>query len=129
MTAFLIKVVVSALALYAATELVSGLTVTGPSGQWYSEALLYLVVGAVLAAVNTVIRPIVKVLSFPLYILSLGLFALVVNAAMLELTAAISEATPVTLTIGDFFWSAVGGALVVTVVSLLLNAVLPDGKQ
>lgn len=128
MTSFLIKVVVCAVAVWVADYLIDGLAVTGPRGQWYSEALLYLVVGAVLAVVNTIVKPVVRLLSLPLYIISLGLFALIVNAAMLELTAWVSEATPITFTIDAFFWSAVLGALVITIVTLVLNLVLPDGK-
>lgn len=127
MTSFAITVVVNAVAVWVATQLVDGLTVSGSTG--WPQAVLFLVVGLVLAVVNAVVKPVVRVLALPLYVVTLGLFAFIVNALMLELTAWVSEATPVTFAVADFFWSAVLGAVVITVATLVLNLVLPDGKK
>ena len=70
--------------------------------------------------VNAVVRPLVAFLSIPLYVLTLGLFTLVVNALMLALTAWITGLTDVGLRI-DSFWWALLGALVISVVSFFLS--------
>ncbi|MBA3251550.1 MAG: phage holin family protein [Geodermatophilaceae bacterium] len=127
MTSFAIRVAVNAVAVWVATRLIEGLTVSGDSG--WPRLALFLVIGLLLAVVNAVVKPVIKVLSFPLYILTLGLFGFIVNALMLELTAWLSEVTPVTFAVADFFWSAVLGAVVITVATLVLNLVLPDGKK
>jgi len=72
---------------------------------------------------------VVKLLTLPLYVLTLGVFSFLVNAFMLQITSWISAATPLTFVVDDFFWSAVLGAVVVTFVSLVLNLVLLDGKE
>ncbi|GMA87173.1 hypothetical protein GCM10025868_24230 [Angustibacter aerolatus] len=81
------RVVVSAVAVWVVTLLLPGVVVEGPPGAMGStlyEVLTFLAVGLVLALVDAVVRPIVKTLAFPLYVLTLGLFSVVVNAAMLE---------------------------------------------
>ena len=75
----------------------------------------------VFGLVNTFIKPVLKVLSFPMIILSLGLFTLVINAAMLALTAAITDA----LSVRDF-WSALLGAIIISIVSAVLSWFVPD---
>jgi hypothetical protein len=77
--------------------------------------------------INAFIKPFVKFFSFPFYILTLGLFAFVVNAAMLEIVNWVSGITNLNFHIDDFFWSALGAAVVVTFVSMILNLLLPDG--
>ncbi len=121
----LIKVVVNAVAIWVATAIVPGVEVTG--GDTGETVLTLLVVGAIFGVVNAIIKPVVKLFSFPFYILTLGLFAFVVNALMLELVAWLSDQLSISFTIDDFFWSAIGAAVVVTFVSMVLNLVLPDG--
>jgi putative membrane protein len=127
---FLIKIVVNAAAIWVATLVVPGLSVSGGPGEGFAEQVLtYLVLGLIFGLVNAVVKPVVKLLSFPLYIITLGLFAFVVNAFMLQITSWISEATPLTFRVNEFFWDAVLGAVVVTFVSMVLNLVLPDGRD
>lgn len=129
---FLVRVVVSAVAVWVVTLLLSGVDVAGPAdarSSTLNQVLTFLVVGLVLALVNAVVRPIVKTLAFPLYVLTLGLFSVVVNAAMLELAAWLLNKTALTFTIDRFWWTAVGAAVIVSLVSLVLNAVLPDGRD
>ncbi|GAB3241397.1 phage holin family protein [Kineosporia babensis] len=121
----LIKVVVNAVAIWVATAIVPGVEVSG--GDTGQTVLTLLVVGAIFGVVNAVIKPVVKLFSFPFYILTLGLFAFVVNALMLELVAWLSDQLSISFTIDDFFWSAIGAAVVVTLVSMVLNLALPDG--
>lgn len=129
MKSFLVKVLVNAVAIWVATLVVSGISVTSPRASTASVVLTYVVLGAIFGLVNAVVKPVVKVLAFPFYVLTLGLLTFVVNALMLELTAWLSSHTTLTLTIDHFWWDAVWGALVVTVVSVVLNAVLPDGRD
>jgi putative membrane protein len=129
MRSFAIKVLVNALAIWVATLVVQGIRVHGTSDSTANTVLTYLVVGAIFGVVNALVKPVVKVLAFPFYVLTLGLLTFVVNALMLELTAWLSSHTSLTLTIDEFWWTAIWGALVVSFVSLVLNAILPDGKQ
>jgi putative membrane protein len=124
---FLIKVVVNAIAIWVATLVVPGVEISG--GSWTNNVLTLLVVGAIFGLINTFIKPFVKFFSFPFYILTLGLFAFVVNAAMLEIVSWVSGKTRIDFHIDDFFWSALGAAVVVTFVSMLLNVLLPDGDD
>jgi putative membrane protein len=89
--------------------------------------LTLVVVGAIFAVVNTLVKPIVKLFSLPFYVLTLGLFAFIVNAFMLEIVSWLSGKLDISFHIDDFFWSAIGAAIVVTFVSMVLNLVLPDG--
>lgn len=129
MVSFAIKVVVNAIAIWVAASLITGVEVTGAGGSTSSHVLTYLFIGLLFGIVNAVVKPVVKVLAFPFYIVTLGLFTFVVNALMLELTAWLSSHTGLTLTIDHFWWTAVWAALVVTVVSMLLNAIVPDSKS
>ena len=129
MKSFVIKVVVNAVAIWVATIVLRpGMRVSASASTGHA-VLTYLVIGLIFGLVNAVVRPVVKVLALPLYILTLGLLTFVVNALMLELTAWISGHTALTLHIDHFWPTAVVGALIVSVVSLVLNAVLPDGHD
>lgn len=126
---FLIKVGVNAIAIWLATLVVPGIGVSAQQGETgaVENILTFVVIGLIFGLVNAVIKPVVKLLSLPFYILSLGLFAFLVNAFMLQITAWISDATPLTFYIDEFFWDAVLAAIVITFVSLILNLILPDG--
>lgn len=107
------RVLVNAVALWAATELVDGIRF---DGAWPT----LLVVALVFGVLNVTVRPILKFVTFPLLILTLGLFTFVLNALMLWLTGAISDAFRLGFHVADFgaaFW----GALVVTIVSFVLS--------
>jgi putative membrane protein len=75
--------------------------------------------------VNAIVRPIVRLISLPLFIITLGLFTFVVNALMLLLTAWIGDQFDLAFEV-DGFWSALLGALVISVVTFALNVLLPD---
>ena len=126
---FLIKVAVNAAAIWLATLVIPGVGVSAQEGETgaLENILTFLVIGLIFGLVNAVIKPIVKVLSLPFYILTLGLFAFLVNAFMLQITEWVSEATSLTFYIDEFFWDAILAAIVVTFVSLVLNLILPDG--
>ncbi|CCH72818.1 phage holin family protein [Nostocoides australiense] len=124
----LIKVGVNALALWIAAAVVSGIHLATGSTSWTSKVVTVVLVAVVFGIVNAVVKPIAKVLSFPAIMLTLGLFTFIVNAFMLQITEWISEALDLSFRIDDFFWDAVMAALVITIVSMVLNFVLPDGE-
>lgn len=110
----ILKLLINAAALWAAGELIGGIDL---DGDFWTILLVALIFGLV----NTFIKPLLKLLSFPVIILTLGLFALVINAAMLALTAQFTDA----LSVKDF-WSAILGAVVITIVSAVLNTFVKD---
>src|SRR6266699_1451533 len=116
--AFLTRLLVNAAALWVATRLVPGVSY---SGGWLS----FLAVAAVFGEVNAFIRPVAKILTFPLIIVTLGIFALVVNGLMLWLTSSLSEALGLGFHVSGF-WAAFWGALVVSIVSTILSMLVAD---
>jgi putative membrane protein len=115
---FLARLVVNAAALWVATVLVDGVRYTGGWLPFFGVALVF-------GFVNAFIRPVLKFLTFPLIILTLGIFALVVNGLMLWLTGRLSGVLGLGFHV-DGFWAAFWGALVVSVVSTLLSMVVKD---
>lgn len=121
---FIIWVVVNALALAAATWLLDGITLTGRSTE--DRVITLVLVALIFGVINAVVAPIVKTLSLPFIILTLGLLIFVINALMLLLTSWISREFGLGFDV-DGFWTAVVGAVVVTVTTWILELVLPDG--
>ncbi|MFH5821610.1 phage holin family protein [Georgenia sp. AZ-5] len=120
---FVVRFLVNAAAIWLCTLLVPGVTL--PAEASTGEKLLELaVVALVFTLVNMVVRPIVKLLSLPLYILTLGLFSLVVNALMLMLTGWITQLTEWGLYV-DGFWTAVLGGIIIAIASWLLHLFIP----
>ncbi|CAA9254036.1 MAG: putative membrane protein [uncultured Corynebacteriales bacterium] len=119
----LIRLVLNAVAVWVATLLVGGVDVT--AGTTGGEVLTFIVVGAIFGLVNATIKPLAKLLSLPLLILSLGLFALVLNALLFWLTAEVSGAVGAPFEV-DGFWPAFWGAIVVSLVSWALSIVVKD---
>jgi putative membrane protein len=121
----LTRVVVNAVALAVATWLVQGITLTGDTEGQRLAALL--VVAAVFGAVNAFVRPIVTFLALPFILLTLGLLLLVINGLMLLLTSWLSGQIGLGFDV-DGFWAAVVGAIVVSVVTWLMEIVLPSDR-
>ena len=119
----LIRWVVSTLALFAAAYLIPGIRVEDPNA-WMVYAMMALILGLV----NAVIRPLLKLLSCPLIILTLGIFVLVFNGASFLLAARIAEALGVGFYV-DGFLSALLGALIVSVISVFFNIFLKDRNE
>jgi putative membrane protein len=117
----LIRLIINAVALYVATQIVPGLRF---EGDWTTITLVAFIFGLV----NALVRPILVVLTCPLVALTLGLFTFVINALMLALTGWIAEQLRLGFVVKDF-WAAFLGALVITVVSFVLTMVLgEEGK-
>ena len=125
MVSLLVRVVVTAVALWVASEVVTGITVGGASTR--DRAVTLLLVAVIFGLVNAVIRPVVRLLALPLYLLTLGLITFVINALMLLLTSWLSRQTAWVFDV-DGFGTALLASLVVTVVSWVLSLVLP-GRQ
>lgn len=120
-----ISVVVNALALAAATWLLAGIRVTG--GSETDRAVTLLLVAAIFGVVNAVVRPVVALLSLPFIILTLGLLIFVINALMLMLTSWVSEQVGLGFHV-EGFWTALLGALVVTIATWILELLLPGDR-
>jgi putative membrane protein len=118
-----IRVVLNAVAVWIATLIVPGVDVTTDSTG--KMILTLVVVGAILGLINATIKPIVQLLSLPLTVLTLGVFALVVNGLLFWLVSAISSGLGAPFHV-DGFWAGFWGALVVSVVSFLLSIVVKD---
>jgi putative membrane protein len=123
----IIKLLANAVALAVAAWLISGITIQGATTG--RRILTLLIVAVIFGLVNAVVKPIVKLLSLPFIILTLGLLIFVINAAMLLLTSWITGKLDVQFHVADFWPSALLGSLVITVVGMLLNAVLPDKAE
>jgi putative membrane protein len=113
--AAVIRVLITGIAVFLAVMLVPGLEVDS-----FSAGLITVLV---LTVLNLLVRPILLVLTLPLIVLSLGLFLIVVNALLLELTAYLVSGFSVT-----GFWPAVGGAVVISLVTMILNAWTSDRR-
>ncbi len=110
---FIVRLLINAAALWVAIQLIGGISHTGGLGSLLGVALVF-------GIVNAFIRPLIKALTIPVILLTLGLFTLVINGLMLWLTSALSN----TLGLGfhvSGFWSAFLGALVVSIVSAILS--------
>jgi putative membrane protein len=118
---FLVRLLVNAAALWVAATIVPGVTFVGG---W----LPFLGVACVFGVVNAFIRPIAKVLAFPFIILTLGVFALVVNGLMLWLTSSLSAGLGLGFHVSGF-WAAFWGALVVSFVSTILSMLVADSAR
>jgi putative membrane protein len=115
---FLIRLLVNAAALWVATQVVSGVTFDG-------GVLPMLGVALVFGVVNALLRPVAKILTFPIIIVTLGIFALVINGLMLWLTSSLSAALGLGFHVSGF-WAAFWGAIVVSLVSLVLSMLIRD---
>lgn len=118
----LLRLLASAAALWVATKLVDGIRYTAP------DYVPLLGVALVFGAVNVIVKPVVKLLAFPVTLLTLGLFLLVINGLMLMLTSALSARLGLGFQV-DGFVPAVLGAVVVGITSWVLGLVLPDGDK
>jgi putative membrane protein len=128
---FLTWLLTSAAALAVATLLFDGIWFSGPTqGQAEIEEKLlpWLAVSLILAVVSSVVKPILTFLSIPFIILTLGLFLLVINAGMLLLTGWVADRLDIGFHV-DGFWTAVGGAIVITLTTWVVDGMLGSDKQ
>lgn len=133
MLRFLVRVLINGFAIWLATLMFSGVAIVFGTNapdtgrEWLNTVLVLAVISAVFTLVQMVVKPIVQILSIPFYILTLGLFHLVVNALMLLLTSWLTSFTSFGLTV-EGWWTAVLAALVISIVSVLLSVFVPERK-
>ena len=120
---FLVRLLVNAAALWVATRLVPGVTYSDAGG-W----LPFMGVALVFGVVNTFIGPVVKILSIPFILVTLGFFLLVLNGLLLWLTSSLSSALGLGFHVSGF-WAAFFGALVVSIVSTLLTMMVGGSRR
>ncbi|MGC4788662.1 phage holin family protein [Micromonospora sp. DT178] len=120
---FLIRLAITAVALWITTLIVPGVEVSGRSGT--TTAVTLVVVALIFGVVNAVLKPLIKVFGCVFYLLTLGLFALVVNALLFLLTDRIARALDLPFHV-DGFWAAFWGAIVMAVATWLISVVVPD---
>ena len=121
MIRFIIRLVVNAVAIWAAVQLVPGLNYIGSTTS-------LLIVALVFGVVNALVRPLLLLLTCPFIILTLGLFVLVVNTIMLSLTVWLSGVWDLGLT-STGFWATFLGALVISIVSSVINLLIKDDNE
>lgn len=122
----LIRLIINAVAIWLAAAWVDKIDIVSPAENGNGGKIIVLIaVALVFTVVNALVKPIVKLLSLPLVIVTLGLFLLVINALMLWLTAKITETTDYGLRV-DGFWAAVIGGIIVSLVNWVLGILVPD---
>lgn len=120
-----VQTLINAAALYVAVMLVPSLEFDfGAEGAWWKFLLVALIFGLV----NTFLKPILRILTLPITLMTLGLFLLVINALLLMLTGAISAELNLGFTVGDFL-AALLGSLVISIVGFLLSMVIGTGRM
>jgi putative membrane protein len=122
---FLIRLVVTAVALWVATLLVSGISVSGRSA--VVNALTLLAVAVIFGIINAVLKPLIKLVGCLFYVLTLGLISLVVNGLLFWLTGWLAGKLNLPFHVSGF-WAGFWGAIIVAVVSWLINLIIPDRR-
>lgn len=120
---YLLRVLVTAASFWVAVWILPGMEVTTDSGtpETGETIVALLIVSVVFGLVNAIVRPIVSLLSLPITCLTLGLFTLVINAAMLALTVWITSFLPMYVVIDSFFWTAILAALIISIASTIMS--------
>lgn len=120
----IVQLLINAAALYVAVLIVPGLDFAfEPEGAWYR----FLLVAFIFALVNTFVRPVLRILTLPITLMTLGLFLIVINALMLLLTQAIANELDLGLVVADFL-AALLGAIVISIVGIVLSLVVGTGR-
>lgn len=120
---FVLAVLANALALWVAAALLPGIEFGGEGGDL---ALTVALVALVFGLINAFVKPLLKLISLPLIVLTLGLFLVVVNALMLSLTSWFAGVLGLDFTVQSFWWDAVLGALIISAVGVVTGMILPD---
>jgi putative membrane protein len=127
---FLSWLVTTALAVAAAAWLLDGIRFSGPT-EWpdeFTEKLVpLLLVALILGVVTSFVKPILTILSIPFIIVTLGLFLLVINAAMLRLTSWLAGELDIGFTVTGW-WPAIGGAIVITLTTWVVDGVIGEKR-
>ncbi len=120
----LLTFLVTAASLWVGVWIIDGLTF---DGAWWQ----FLIAAAIMGIANAIVKPIIRFLSLPLIVVTLGLFLLVVNALVLQLVVWLSGPSVLDLGLASdgFFWSTFLGAIVITIAGWIIGAIVPDGDK
>jgi len=129
MKSIAIKILVNGVAISVAAFLLKGISLGPGNGITSGRLVTVLWVAVIFGLVNAVIKPVLKFFSLPFIILTLGLFSLIVNAAMLELTSWFAVQFSLDFRVDQFWWDAVLGSIIVTIVSMIASKNLPDFRN
>ncbi|WP_346106098.1 phage holin family protein [Nonomuraea maheshkhaliensis] len=122
---FIIRTIAAAVALWVAIQFIDGIDVNAPTNTARYWGVL-LLVALIFGLINAIVKPIVKALGCAIIVLTLGLFLLVINAAMLLLTSWIAGELDIPFHVDNFYPAAFWGAIIISVVSWLLGLFIPD---
>lgn len=129
MGSFLLRAALTGIALWVVTRIVPGITFIGGDTTVARVGIIF-VVAVIFGLVNAIIKPIVQIISIPLYIVTLGLIHIIINALMLWITSRITERTTHWgLYIENFWWTAIWAAIVLSIVSWLLSLITRDAGR
>lgn len=128
MGSIIFRIVANGVALWVASLIVPGIAF-GESASTTTTVITIGAVGLVFGALNAVLKPILFVLSLPALILTLGLFTFVLNAIMLAITSWAASALGLAFEVQQFWWDAILGALIISIVSTMLNLFAPDDAR
>ena len=123
---FIARLLATMAGLWVTTRLVSSISIESSSTS--QTVIVLAAVALVFTAVNSIIKPVVTTLAFPLYLLTFGLFALVTNSLLFALTGWLSTSLGFPMTTGGF-WSCLAGAVITSVVSSIVSGILRDKKE
>lgn len=123
---FIARLLATMAGLWVTTRVVSSISIESSSTS--QTVIVLAAVALVFTAVNSIIKPVVTTLAFPLYLLTFGLFALVTNSALFALTGWLSTSLGFPMTTGGF-WSCLFGAVITSVVSSIVSGILRDKKD
>ena len=122
----ILRLLANAAALAVATFLLSGITINAATTE--EKVLTLLFVALIFGVINAAVKPVFKLVSLPLVILTLGLFLIVINALLLMLTSWVAERVSLGWHV-EGFWTAVVGSVIVSVVSIVLGLFVPEKKD
>ncbi len=128
MGSFIFRVLANGVALWVASLIVPGIAF-GSGSDTLNTVITIAAVGLVFGLLNAVLRPILFVLSLPALILTLGLFTFVLNAIMLSITSWAASGLGLAFEVNEFWWDAIFGALIVSIVSTMLNLFNPSDSR
>ena len=128
MKGFLIKTIVNGIALWVAALAVAGINLGENDPSLATRLLTIFLVALLFGLINAIVKPVAQFFAFPAIVLTLGLFTLIINAAMLWLTSWFSEQVGLDFSVDNFFWTSVIGGIVITLVSMVLNVFMPDDR-
>ncbi len=117
----IVQILINTGALYAAVWVVDGITFVG---EWWK----FLLVALAFSLLNTYLRPILRILTFPISMMTMGIFLIVINAVMILLAAAVSDQLGLGFEVADF-WAALFGAIVVAIVGWILSMVIGASRM